>query len=283
MSVVIFSVAAVFLVQFISNSLLSAAISDEGGEPIISTEENSIEEPMTNTLSYLILGLDENGEADYILLTHIDRTAGTFTISDLPANLRIELDGGYRTLGGAALTRGIDFVREKVYALTAVKIDYLFCVEADGFVDLVDRFGGFPFNVPVAMQQAEPARGIHIDLAAGNAHLDGARALQVLQFSKYDKNPVEQRSATFRALMAAMARGILTAENNLMRASEMLDEIFSDFTTDMTLSEANGHLDTLFSFSGYKLTEFSYPGRSEGEYFLPDTQSALETYKPFRN
>ncbi|MBR6530625.1 MAG: LCP family protein [Clostridia bacterium] len=283
MSVVIFSVAAVFLVQFISNTLLSSAISDEGvSDPIITTPDEGVYEEVKNTLSYLILGLNEEGDADYILLTHIDRGAGTFMMTDLPANLRIELDGGYRKLGEAASSRDVDFVREKVYALTAVEIDYLFCVEADGFVDLVDRFGGFEFNVPQPMQQSDADRGIHIDLAAGSQHLDGGKALSVLRFDGYASDAVFARSQTFRALMLAMCRGVLNAENNLMKASEMLSEIFSDFTTDMTLSSANEYLDTLFSFKGYTLQEFTYPGRSEGDFYLPDTQKALETYKPYR-
>ncbi len=284
MSIVIFSVAAVFLMQYISGTLLSPTISDEGADPTITTPETEeFREAPKNTLSYLILGLNEEGEAAYVLLNHIDRKEGTFLISDLPANLRIELDGGYRTLGEAALDRNIDFVREKVYALTAVKIDYIFCVEADGFVDLVDRFGGFEFNVKESMQESDADRGLHIDLAAGKQHLDGAKALSVLRYSGYKSNVGLSRSETFRELMVAMCRGILPAENNLMRTSEMLDEIFSDFTTDMTLTEAAGYLDTLFSFESYELNEFTYPGKSEGDYYLPDTTAAQTAYKPYRN
>lgn len=283
MSIVIFAVAAVFLMQYISNSILSSPISDEGGDPIISTEQKEeLSENVKNTLSYLVVGLDDEGKAAYLLLTHINRETGTFLVSDLPANLRIELDGTYRTLGETALDRGLEFVRDKVYALTTVRPDYLFAVEADGFRDLVDRFGGFDFNVPRAMQQTFPERGVRIDLAAGKQHLNGALALQVLQFSGYDTDVTLSRSETFRALTVAMCRGILTADNNLMRASEMLPELFLDFTTDMTLGDANRHLDTLFSFGSYELAEFTYPGRSDGTYYLPDTTGAEEIYKDYR-
>lgn len=283
MSIVIFAVAAVFLMQYIQNSILSSPISDESAEPIISTEEGAqVPQENKNTLSYLVLGLDEDGAAAYLLLTHIDRGAGTFLLSDIPADLRIELGGEYRTLGEAALLRDIEFVREKVYALTAVRPDYLFTVEAEGFVDLIDRFGTFEFEVPCAMQQSDPERGLYIDLAAGKQAINGSRALQILQFDGYASEVALSRSTTFRALVKAMCHGILTAENNLMRASEMLPELYADLTTDMTLSEANSYLDTLFSFAGYDLTEFTYPGKCEGEYYLPDTASALEAYKPYR-
>lgn len=282
-SVVIFSVAAVFLMQYISGILLSTPISDESADPNISTEDSTVvPQEHSSALSYLILGLDEEGRAAYILLNRIDREEGTFLMSSIPANLRIELDGTYQRLGDVALTRGIDFLREKIYALTSLKSDYLFCVEADGLCDLVDRFGGFEYKVPQAMQEHDPDRGLSIDLAAGNQHLDGKKALDVLRFSAYPKNAEYYRAETFRELMVAMCRGILTEDNNLMRASETLPELFSDFTTDMTITEANKYLDTLFSFDAYELHEFGYPGKNEGDFFLPDTAEALAVYKPYR-
>ncbi|MBP3686076.1 MAG: LCP family protein [Clostridia bacterium] len=283
-SIVLFSVLAFFLMQYISDMLIPTTISDEGGDPTVTTPETEAVIPTedSSALSYLILGLDEFGAADYILLNQIDRHASTFLISDLPANLLLDLDAREQMLGDTAKTRDINFVREKVYALTAVEIDYIFCVEADGFVDLVDQFGGFEFDVPCNMNQSEPDRGIQIDLAKGKQHLDGAKALQVLQFSDYETNVGLSRSETFRAMMLAMCRGILTAENNLMRTSEMLPELFCDFTTDMTIEEANGYLDTLFSFDSYTVEEFTYPGKSEGDFYRADIDAALESYKPYR-
>ena len=282
LSIVIFSVAAVFLWQYISSSIL-AKPENTAEETVISTEgEENGKETVKNSLSYLILGLDDDGRAAYLLLTHIDKDSGIFFCSDLPANLRLELDGEARTLGDAAVVRDLSFVREKVYALTAVKPDYLFTVEAEGFRDLVDRFGGFDFNVPQAMQESAPERGISIDLAAGNQHLDGAKALQVLQFSGYAENPEVSRSATFRAMIGAMCRGILSREGNLMKASEMLDDLYADVTTDMAPGEASAFLETLFAYPNYEVQEWTYPGTSEGEWFLPDTTGALDAYKSFR-
>lgn len=283
LSIVIFAVCAVFLVQYISSTILSSAISDEGGDPTITTpDEAGIPTEDRSTLSYLILGLDEDGCADYILLTHIDRTAGTFFVSDIPSTLRIELDGGYSTLAEAARVRGIDFVREKVYALTALSPDFLFAVEAQGFVDLVDRFGGFEHTVPFAMNDADPERGIYIDLAKGKQTLGGQEALSFLQYDAYDEDGGLARSQNFRALMLSMCRSILTAENNLMRASEMLGELYNDFTTDMTMEQANAYLDALFSFSGYEVSELTYPGTAQGDCYLPDLAAAHKAYKPYR-
>lgn len=281
-SIVIFSVAAVFLVDTVSDMLKTPQTEDAVMDPIINVQESAIPTEIKDTLSYLILGIGQNGRAEYLLLTHIDKVAKTFLVSDLPANLRIELDGTYQTLGDAALSRDIEFVREKVYALTAVKIDYLFSVEAHGFVDLVNRYGGFSFNVPVNMNQTDADRGIFVNLAAGEQHLDGEAALSVLQYSLYSENPALARSQTFRALMVAMAKGILGEQNNLMKTADMLSDVFSDFTTDMTMTEADSYLDTIFAFSSYELVEFSYPGKNEGVFFLPDTTEARELYKAYR-
>ena len=285
LSIVIFSVAAVFLVDLVSNMLETPSSAGEISDPIINKEESIIPKDDKSTLTYLILGIGDDGEAEYLLLTHVNRVKKTFTISDLPANLRIELDGGYQTLGEAVLSRNIEFVRDKVYALTAVKIDYLFSVEAHGFVELVDRLGGIDFNVPTDLKQTDDVRGITIDIPAGVQHLDGATALKVLQYNGYSSDVDVNRSKTFRSLMAAFCRSVLGAENKesiQVEISTNLAEYFSTFTTDMTMTEAAEHLGTLFAFSSYEFSEFSYPGKSEGTYFLPDTMEARTTYKACR-
>ncbi len=285
LSIIIFSVAAVFLVDLVSDMLTPPSSEGEISDPIINKEESIIPKDSKNTLTYLILGIGDEGDAEYLLLTHINRIKKTFTISDLPANLRIELDGGYQTLGEAVLSRDLEFVRDKVYALTAVKIDYLFSVEAHGFEELVNRLGGIDYNVPTDFKQVDEVRGITIDIPAGAQHLDGETALNVLRYSNYPSDVEVNRSKTFRSLMAALARSVLGAENKesiQVEISTNLAEYFSTFTTDMTMAEAEEHLGTLFAFSSYEFSEFSYPGKSEDTYFLPDTMEARTTYKACR-
>ncbi len=283
LSVLLFSVAAVFLINYIGSTVFSSPISDTSAEPSVTGQVSGGDKPMVDTakLSFLVLGLNDDGEADHILMIRINKQLDRFMISSIPSNLRVQLDGGYQKLGHTALSRGVDFVREKVYALTAAESEYLIVFESDGFADFVDLFGGFEFQVPQAMRYADPARNLYIDLDAGVQHLNGAKAVQFLQYADYESEPEITRANNARALVLALFRGIMTTDN-LMHASDVLGEILSDLTTDMTGDQASADLDTIFNFARFSVEELAYPGTNEGEFFLPDTAAALSAYAPYR-
>lgn len=282
MSIVIFAVAAVFLVQYISSTILSSAISDEGGADMLITEEEGghpVEDD--SSLSYLVLGTDDDGEADYILFVSIDRDTEVFLVSTIPANLRVSVDGGYQRLGALAQTRGIDFVRDKVHALTSVRADYLIGIDGEGLAGVVDLFGGVDYFVPQAMYESDPSKNIEINLLKGQQRLNGAQARQLLQFTGYEGDAELSRANTCRSFVLAMCESILTTDN-LMRASDMLQDVYDSITTDMTYSEASRNLETLFNFQKYEHRELNYPGHSEGEYYLGSLPDGIKEYSIYR-
>lgn len=283
LSVLLFSVAAVFLINYIGSTVFSSAISDSSSEPSITGQNSGGEKPLIDgsKLSFLVLGLNEDGEADHILMICINKLRDQFMISSIPSSLRVSLYGGYQKLGHTALSCGVDFTRDAVYALTAVQTDYLIVFDADGFSDFVDLFGGFDFQVPQTMRYSDPARNLYISLDAGAQHMSGAAAVQFLRYADYANDATVIQANNGRALALALFREVMTTDN-LMRASDLLTEMYADFTTDMTSSQLSENLDTIFNFSRFSVEEIAYPGTGEEEFFLPDTASAKTIYMPYR-
>jgi LCP family protein required for cell wall assembly len=77
---------------------------------------------------------------------------------------------------------GAQVMRETVSSLLGIPIDYYAVVDLNGFVDLVDAFGGVTLNVPerIWVRMASFTKGLDArvyDIKPGVQHLDGFEAL----------------------------------------------------------------------------------------------------------
>ena len=78
-------------------------------------------------------------------------------------------------------------------------------VNFDVFARVVDLFGGVDFDVPVDMDYEDPYQDLYIHLKAGEQHLNGEEALQVMRFrSGYAMADLERVNVQRNFVQAAM-------------------------------------------------------------------------------
>lgn len=68
-------------------------------------------------------------------------------------------------------------------------MDFYVAVDLNGFIELVNAIDGIDFEVPINMNYDDPAQNLHIHFSAGQQHLDGEEAMEVVAL------PPQQRTA----------------------------------------------------------------------------------------
>lgn len=75
-----------------------------------------------------------------------------------------------------------DETLQVVNQITGLNISYYVVVKTEALIKLVDVIGGVDFNVPINMDYDDPSQNLHIHLKAGQQHLDGDKAEQLVRF-----------------------------------------------------------------------------------------------------
>lgn len=76
----------------------------------------------------------------------------------------------------------ISFLSDVIEEKFGIKIDDFIRVNTEGFVEIVDLFGGVDINVPYDMNYDDPKQNLAIHLEKGMQHLDGEQAEGFVRF-----------------------------------------------------------------------------------------------------
>ena len=223
--------------------------------------------------------------ADAIMLIRVDRENKEFVICSIPGNTRVMSDGVPQSLGSLYHTKGIDYMVNKVTAMTGMKIDYYASMSLSDFGAIIDSVGGITYDVPCKMHYEDASQGLIISLERGLTNLSGEKALQLLRFNGY-----EDGMTTRAGIMAGFARAMLdklTGAEFLSQALSFYQIWKTSITTNFTELDLTGHIDIIFAYPSFNVVEMTYPGDyriSEDEvFFNPDTAKAYEVFAKYKN
>jgi len=223
--------------------------------------------------------------ADAIMLLRVDRENKEFVICSIPGNTRVMSDGVYQQLGALYDSKGIDYLVDKVTAMTGLAIDYYASMSLSDFGALIDAVGGITYDVPCDMHYEDASQGLIISLERGLTQLSGEKALQLLRFNGY-----EDGMTTRAGVMAGFARAMLdklTGAEFLSQALSFYQTWKTVITTNFTELDLTGHIDIIFAYPSFSVVEMTYPGDyriSDDEvYFSPDAAKAYEVFAKYKN
>ena len=135
----------------------------------------------------LLAGTDEEGyRTDTIILVTIDDSEHTVSLLSIPRDTYTsgysvpKINSACGAAGGGA--GGMEELMDAVENLLGFRPDGYAMVNFDVFARVVDLFGGVDFDVPVDMDYEDPYQDLYIHLKAGEQHLNGEEALQVMRF-----------------------------------------------------------------------------------------------------
>jgi LCP family protein required for cell wall assembly len=196
----------------------------------------------TGRINLLLVGLDEvPGEdinrSDSIAFVSIDIDDKVVRMLSIPRDTRVQIpDRGWQKLNHAYAYGGVDLLKTTLVNYLGVPIPYHIIVNLDSFPELVDLIGGVTINVPKRLRYTDKAGGVHIDIPAGEQHMDGKTALGYVRFrhdALGDIGRVERQQVFMMAVFRKMKDPAM-----ITRIPELIRQSMRLVKTNLTLSQA---------------------------------------------
>ena len=223
-------------------------------------------------------------EADSMVILRVDKERREVTFTYIPGNMIVLSEGGNIEIGSLYASKGIDFLRHKVEAVTGLVIDYHICISVEELEAVVDEIGTVEIEIPCDMEYTDEAQELTIDIGKGNRTLKGTGAEQVLRFNGYS-DPSMKGTTTVKYLMGLMAKA--TRETNLTKITTLFAKISELVETNITVEFLLSNAELIFSYSSYNCYEMTYPGKyskdDNGEtVFIPEVKNAVDMFYSHR-
>lgn len=163
----------------------------------------------------LLLGLDENGSSDCVMLFSVDRRKGReqLLITSFPRDLYVDIPGNEKsrineayTLGGAS--KAVQTIENNF----KIRVDDSVTVNYDGFIGIIDQLGGLPLNLTEKEAQLIHQQFGDKQIKAGDSVLTGKQALYYCRIR--DAAGELQRNKREQAAMAAIVNRLKAVDRN---------------------------------------------------------------------
>lgn len=246
--------------------------------------------PELKKLGYQALVNSFDGLTDTMLLLRFNPETRKMVALSIPRDTRTEIPGhGVKKInaanvyGGPALT-----ARSVSQLLGGVGIDRYVVINVQGVQALIDALGGVNVYVPKDMKYKDDSQHLYINLKAGQQHMNGEQALQLLRF-RYDQHGDIGRIQRQQLVMRALMEQTLNPAT-ISRLPKILSVIQSHVDTNLSVEELValvGFASQMNRSNVQMLTVpgvGSEPGRYDASYWLPNydrIQSIMATYFNF--
>lgn len=234
----------------------------------------------------LIAGTDEGGyRTDTMMLFSVNRATGSMSLVSIPRDTLIyceysvpKINSAYGWASGGEA--GMEQLLMRVEEIIGFRPDGYVLVDLSVFEQLVDTMGGVSFNVPVDMHYSDPSQGLTIDLSAGEQHLNGEQAMQVVRFRSGYAMQDLGRVETQRAFLSAAIQQ-WTSFKGLLHLPAALKLVTQASKTDLTTRELVWLCESALLCSQGEIQTRTLPGTSSyiagGSYYVLDAAGVCET------
>lgn len=217
-----------------------------------------------------------DGLADVMILIKFDPATKRIAMLSIPRDTRTEVIGyGVKKLNAANIDGGPALTAQSVSQLLGdITIDRYIRINVLGVGKLIDALGGVTVNVPKDLRYQDDSQRLYINLKAGEQHLDGDQALQLLRF-RHDElgdiGRVQRQQTVIRALIDQTLNPV-----TLTQLPKILNLVKENIDTNLTIEE-------LLALAGFGVRvnrpnmhmfmlpgRFSQPGEYLASYWIPD-------------
>lgn len=184
-----------------------------------------------------------------IILMRIDKERGHTSFTSFPTDAFITVEGGYMKLGEVYANYGLQFLIDRIHALTGISIDNYILTSYETMPSLVDSIvpGGVSFTVPTNLYLNDLGRDIHVSIPAGRRLLKGDAALQLLSYDAYDDGVNSQSATALKYLRELYSQ--YTNIINYASAPKTIVNIVDNCDTNLTKEKLLDSVDMMFKYS----------------------------------
>ena len=193
--------------------------------------------------NFVLLGKDVDGSnTDTIIVAQYDTVEQKVGMVSIPRDTAVQRTWSkYCKINAAFYGAGADTLKQEIQDTFGIPIDYYILVDPEGFVALVDELDGVDLYIPEDMNYDDPTPGeeLHIHYTAGQHHLTGSQALEVVRFRHNNDGSGYTdtgRAEMQRQLLLALAQKVLSW-NSITKVQSFL-EIFQTYVKmDLTATD----------------------------------------------
>lgn len=203
------------------------------------------EERLNVRMNVLVLGVDQlietddNGQrSDTMFIMMFDPEQGTCSLLNVPRDTRVQMEinghPDYFKINAAYTFGGVKNTMKVVEEFLGIRLDKYLLIDVNGFKRVVDAIGGVDLYVDRDMKYDDFKQGLHIDLKAGQQHLDGEHAMQYVRYRR-EYGDISRIRRQQRFLWAVQQK--IVSGQMLMRIPGLTKELMSMVRTNLSLTE----------------------------------------------
>ena len=229
------------------------------------------------SFTVLVAGYNIKGDSqDAMLIVDVDKEKQKVTTYSLNTNAKVYVghgsDGSVNVrLGDLCKYKDMNYISEKVTALTAIKIDYYFTLTANGFIKIVDTLNknkSYTYTVPFDMEHEysneESLSKYNINYKKNDKLSSGIDIYNVL---RYTGDSGSQRMGRQASIAWSAMKGIISAQFKSKTSDAVISTIKALLVTAKEC-ETNIHPESFFEENFdliMHIPDFSYDNSSKFE------------------
>ena len=209
-----------------------------------------VEEPCVTCLF-----LGTNGSlTDFIMLGQYNPNNREIALLSIPRDSYVGKESTDGKINSASSSKGIESLKNTIYEITGIKVDYYISFKAKILRDLVNKIGGVTVDVPMDMNYDDPYQDLYIHLKKGTQKLTGSQAEQLVRFRKGYAQQDLDRIKTQQLFVKAFISEILKAE-------DLINIVLDGTKTDITLDVAMNYIDDVAALKLDRIKMNTAPGK----------------------
>ncbi|MEI6445730.1 MAG: LCP family protein [Nostocales cyanobacterium ELA583] len=178
-----------------------------------------------------------DGLSDVMLLIKFDPQTKKMVMLSVPRDTRTEIEGhGVKKINAANVEGGPALTAKSVSNLLGgVGIDRYVRINVLGVSKLIETLGGVSIYVPKDMKYRDDSQHLYINLKAGQQHLNGEQALQLLRY-RHDElgdiGRIQRQQIVLRALIEQTLN-----PKTITRLPDILNVVKENIDTNLSIEE----------------------------------------------
>jgi LCP family protein required for cell wall assembly len=240
-------------------------------------------------VNILLFASAEDANTDSIMVLHYIPKTSQVNIISIPRDTYIDLKGYkfHKINSVYNVKNGPELLKDKLEEILGKKIDYYIHMDMKAVREIVDILGGVEYNVPCDMIYDDPDQNLHINIKKGVRTLTGKQVEGLLRFRKpnkwtndvrkyYDGSDLKriERQHDFFSEMLKQKLNI----KYVAKTGDIINNIYSNLTTDLPLSEMLKLARGLPGLSAEKFQTATLPGNAKDKdglsYFMHDSKQS---------
>lgn len=223
-----------------------------------------------------------DGLSDVMLLIRFDPKNNKLNMLSIPRDTRTKIEGYGISKINAANRFGGAYLSAKTVSnlLDDVEINGFVRINVLGVGKLIDALGGVTVNVPKDLKYKDDSQHLYINLKAGEQHLNGEQALQLLRFRNDARGDIGRIERQQMVMQAFIEQALNPA--TLLRSPIILSTVKENIDTNLTLDGLLTLVNFGIGINRSNVQMLTLPGRVSNSrkfaasYWLPDEEKIEE-------